>query len=146
MSDARRPADSDRNADTGARPAAGVGLDRTGVDLDVPAGAEVFACERCDERFPRERQRDLHRGLDHSDDLTPAEREAYAAASADEGADLRRFQIVSLGLLVLLYFGFLFLYAVAGTGDAGAVAPLVVIPGGVAGPAPSLTAGVAEQE
>ena len=136
MSDANAPSDPEGGPDPAA-------VDRSGVELDVPAGAEVYACERCGERFPRERQRDLHRGLAHAADLTPAEREAYADASADEGADLRRFRIVSLGLLVLIYFGFLFLYAVAGTGaatTAGAFAPLLVAaPAGSVRPTASST-------
>lgn len=82
-------------------------------ELDIPDGATVHECPRCGVPFARERHRDLHLGLDHRN-LTEDERAAYAAASEDEGADLRRFQIVALGLLVLLYFGFLFTYAVAG--------------------------------
>jgi hypothetical protein len=43
--------------------------------------------------------------------LEESERAAYRSALADEEADLRRFRIVALGLLVLVYFGFLFAYA-----------------------------------
>ncbi|WP_313694651.1 DUF7410 domain-containing protein [Halorarum halobium] len=80
---------------------------------DVPADATVYECPRCGAPFARERHRDLHVGLDHGD-LSEAERAAYDAASEGEAADLRRFQILALGALVLLYFGFLFTYAVAG--------------------------------
>ena len=96
-----------RTADANADPAA------ARADLDVPDGATVYECPRCGAPFARERHRDLHLGLDHRN-LTEDERAAYDAASEDESADLRRFQIVALGLLVLLYFGFLFTYAVAG--------------------------------
>lgn len=82
-------------------------------ELDIPDGATVYECPRCGAPFARERHRNLHLGLEHGN-LTEDERAAYADASEDERSDLRRFQIVSLGLLVLLYFGFLFTYAVAG--------------------------------
>ncbi|ESP87625.1 hypothetical protein [Candidatus Halobonum tyrrellensis] len=132
--DRERNRDGDPAADSPDSSAGGgpVLVDRSGVELDVPADADVFACERCDERFPRARHLDLHRGLAHADDLTETEREAYAAASADEHADLRRFRLVSLGLLVLIYFGFLLLYAVAGTSGSDALAPLVVTGAGAA--------------
>jgi len=79
----------------------------------VPPDAPVVECPRCGRPFARERHRDLHVGVDHAD-LDADERAAYEAASEDERAELRRFRIVSLGLLVALYFGFLFLYAVVG--------------------------------
>lgn len=129
--DRERDRDGDRAADSSGR-GGPVGVDRSNVDLAVPADAEVYTCERCGERFPRARHRDLHRGLVHGDDLTEAEREAYATASADEHADLRRFRLVSLGLLVLIYFGFLLLYAVAGTSGSDALVPLVVTGAGAA--------------
>ena len=100
--DARRGSDDDPRR-SGAR----------GPDLDVPDGATVHECPRCGAPFARERHRDLHLGLAHGD-LTEDERAAYAAASEDERADLRRFRIVALGALVVIYFGFLFTYAVAG--------------------------------
>ena len=78
----------------------------------VPSDASVVECPRCGRPFARRRHRDLHVGLDHDPDAD--ERAAYEAASEDERADLRRFRIVSLGLLVALYFGFLFLYAIVG--------------------------------
>lgn len=129
-SDPSEPTDrADRGGRAGPADTGRVRLDRASTELEVPPDAEVYACERCGERFPRERQRDLHLGLDHAGELTEAEREAYAAASAEEDADLRRFRIVALGVLVLLYFGFLMLYAVAGlSGSEGAFVPLVVGP------------------
>ncbi|QLG61653.1 DUF7410 domain-containing protein [Halorarum salinum] len=83
-----------------------------GLDLDVPEGATVHECPRCGAPFARERHRDLHLGLAHAE-LTAEERDRYVAASEDERADLRSFQIRALGAIVLLYFGFLFTYAVA---------------------------------
>lgn len=69
-------------------------------------------CERCGERFPSERLRDLHRGLEHYRDLTDAERAAYEAAYESETEDLQSFRLRALAALVLLYFGFLMTYAV----------------------------------
>lgn len=91
--------------DTGA-PAAGFG-----TETDVPPGADAHVCDRCGQPFAREEYRTLHLGLAHYDRLSGAERERFEAAYAEERADIRRFRIVALGLLVLLYFGFLFAYA-----------------------------------
>lgn len=80
---------------------------------EVPPGETAFACPRCGRPFARERHRDLHLGQAHAD-LDDEERTAYEVARDEETDDLRRFRIVSLGMLVILYFGFLFLYAIAG--------------------------------
>ncbi|WP_435062747.1 DUF7410 domain-containing protein [Halobaculum sp. EA56] len=122
-------ADADRGSDAAAAAADGDTDDADGrprVDAATAPGAHLSAdayavppdataveCPRCGRPFARERHRDLHLGRAHGD-LDPDERDAYEAAVADERADIRRFRIVSLGLLVLLYFGFLFLYAVVG--------------------------------
>lgn len=73
---------------------------------------EDASCEHCGERFPSERLRDLHRGLDHYAALDADERAAYEAASEAETEDLRSFRLRALAALVLLYFGFLLTYAV----------------------------------
>ena len=77
---------------------------------DTPPDA--VECTHCGRAFPNERLRDLHRGLDHYDRLDGAEREAYEAAYLAENDDLRSFRLRALAVLVLLYFGFLMLYAV----------------------------------
>lgn len=84
---------------------------RESVETAVPPGATAHACERCGRPFAHESYLALHRGLAHGAALTDEERAAYAAALDDERDDLRRFRIVALGGLVLLYFGFLFAYA-----------------------------------
>ncbi|WP_255196646.1 DUF7410 domain-containing protein [Halorarius litoreus] len=68
-------------------------------------------CPHCDRRFARDDYRDLHLGVDHAGDLTDAERERYEAALAAEEEQLRLFRYKALGLLVLVYFGFLILFA-----------------------------------
>jgi hypothetical protein len=87
-------------------------VDDVEFDTAVPSDAPVHRCAYCDRPFAEESYLVLHRGLVHADVLSTPEREAFEAAYAEEESDLRRFRIVALGLLVLLYFGFLFTFAV----------------------------------
>ncbi|WP_255150329.1 DUF7410 domain-containing protein [Halorarius halobius] len=68
-------------------------------------------CPYCDRAFARESYRDLHLGVDHADRLTDAERERYETAHEQEEQELRLYRYKALGLLVLVYFGFIILYA-----------------------------------
>lgn len=72
-----------------------------------------FACPHCGRPFVRERYRDLHLGLAHGPALTDAEREAHEDARAEEEQDLRLFRYKALGALVVIYFGFIMVYAFA---------------------------------
>lgn len=81
-------------------------------DTHVPPDATAHVCDRCGRPFVHESQLALHRGLDHADDLSPDERAAFETAHEEEVADLRRFRLLALAALVLLYFGFLMTYAV----------------------------------
>lgn len=74
---------------------------------------EPFDCPYCEGRFARERYRNLHLGQTHPDRLDADQREAYATAREEEVADLRLFRLKVLALLVLVYFGFLIVYAFA---------------------------------
>ncbi|WP_224336942.1 hypothetical protein [Haloprofundus halobius] len=111
------PAGGERTTESARSP---VGTGRTGDGRAVrPRRVEgdseddvAFRCRYCGDPFVEERHLALHRGLNHANDLTETEREAYRDAYADEEADLKRFRLVSLGALVVLYFGFLFVYAV----------------------------------
>lgn len=85
------------------------------VAIDGPADpsasdGEAYVCDYCGRPFAREEWLALHRGLDHEDRITPAEREAFEAAYEDEEADLRMFRLQALGALVLIYFFFLIVY------------------------------------
>jgi hypothetical protein len=82
-------------------------------ETDVPGDAP--RCSYCGGAFPTERLRDLHRGLEHYDDIDETERDAYEAAYVSEGEDLRSFRLRALAVLVVLYFGFLLTYAVVAT-------------------------------
>jgi hypothetical protein len=81
------------------------------VETSVPADAPVFCCSHCGRPFATEQLLALHRGLAHGGALTPDERAAYESALEAEAADIRRFRILALGALVVLYFGLLFAYA-----------------------------------
>jgi hypothetical protein len=74
--------------------------------------ADAPACSYCGSRFPTERLRDLHRGLEHWPDLDDDEQAAYESAYESEGEDIRSFRLRALAALVVLYFGFLMAYAV----------------------------------
>jgi hypothetical protein len=82
-----------------------------GDDAEGDAATDA-TCEHCGDRFPSERLRDLHRGLEHYPDLDDDERDAYETAYEAETEDLRSFRLRALAVLVLLYFGFLMTYAV----------------------------------
>jgi|AntRauMinimDraft_4_1070384.scaffolds.fasta_scaffold00174_18 hypothetical protein len=84
----------------------------TGAVTDDPGDLADATCEHCGERFPTERLRDLHRGLEHYRDLDDRERAAYETAYESETDDLRSFRLRALAVLVVLYFGFLMTYAV----------------------------------
>ena len=85
--------------------------DPDAIETSVPEGADVHACDRCGRPFEREEFLALHRGLEHGDDLTEAERAAYEEARESEADRLWRFRIIALGGLVVLYFGLLYTYA-----------------------------------
>lgn len=84
---------------------------RTDADATADAdAAERYTCRVCGRAFPEPRLLVLHRGVRHADALTEGEKEAYVEAYRDEEAALRSFRIRALAVLVVLYFGVLFLY------------------------------------
>lgn len=114
--DTGRPTTDDRDSDdstsgaTDANAVGGSGPDGTDR-VRVPERDRPHVCTYCGDPFKRERQLALHRGLEHYGDLADEERAAFDEAYADENAEIRRFRIIALGALVLLYFAFLFAYA-----------------------------------
>lgn len=74
-------------------------------------GAEAFDCPYCDRCFAREAWRDLHLGLEHGSCLDAAQRDAYETAHDAEAEEIRLFRLKALAVLVLVYFGFLLVYA-----------------------------------
>jgi hypothetical protein len=85
--------------------------DDDGLACDDP-DADAVVCDRCGRPFAAERLLVLHRGLAHATDLTSGERTAFEAAYDDEQETIRRFRLKALGSLVVIYFGFLMIYAV----------------------------------
>ena len=83
---------------------------RDGTHDDRSDATDV--CDDCGRAFHTADLRVLHRGVRHPDALSEAERDAYREAYADEEAAIRSFRIRALGLLVVLYFGLLFLYVI----------------------------------
>jgi CRISPR/Cas system-associated protein Cas10 (large subunit of type III CRISPR-Cas system) len=91
---------------TGSTPVAG-----TDTAPDARGPAEGFDCSYCGRRFAREAYRDLHLGQEHEERLDDTEREAYEAAHDAEAEEIRLFRLKALAVLVLVYFGFLVVYA-----------------------------------
>ena len=54
----------------------------------------------------------LHKGVEHTNQLDDSEQEAFESALTEEEDDLRTLRLKALAVLVLLYFGLLFLYAI----------------------------------
>ena len=72
---------------------------------------EPAVCGHCGDRFADDRLLALHRGRAHREALTDAEVEAYREARTEERDDVRLFRVKALGLLLLIYFGFIYVYA-----------------------------------
>lgn len=81
----------------------------------VPPDAQTETCPYCGLDLPTETQYRLHLGVEHYGRLTGDERDAFRAAYREEEDALSRFRIIALGGLVLLYFGFLLVYALLAT-------------------------------
>jgi hypothetical protein len=107
----REPADAHDGRGAGGP---GDGTERSGsTATGEKPDAGPFGCPYCDRRFAREDWLALHEGLDHEPALSAEERAAYEAALDAEREQLRLFRYKALGALVLLYFGFVILYAVS---------------------------------
>lgn len=82
------------------------------INTEVPPEElPTDVCEYCAQPFATTKRLVLHKGLEHIRVLTEPEREAFRAARADEEDGLRTLRLKALGMLVIVYFGFLFLYA-----------------------------------
>jgi len=71
-----------------------------------------YRCEDCGRSFYTEDLLVLHRGVRHPDALDASGREAYREVYAAEEREIRSFRLRALAVLVVLYFGFLFLYVI----------------------------------
>lgn len=77
----------------------------------VPEDETPVVCPYCGFELVDDTQYHLHLGLEHYADLTDDERDVFRETYTEEEAALNRFRIVALGGLVVLYFGFLVIYA-----------------------------------
>lgn len=78
----------------------------------VPEGETPVVCPYCGFELADDTQRRLHMGLEHYAELPEEQREAFKQTYRREEDALNRFRIIALGGLVVLYFGFLVVYAV----------------------------------
>jgi len=88
--------------------------DETGDDrtaYDVPSDETPVECTYCGRPFESDALLALHRGQVHADVITDDERAAYDSAHEAESGQLRRFRLKALAALVVIYFGFLMVYA-----------------------------------
>jgi len=80
----------------------------------VPADRTVHRCPYCDRPFATEDRVTLHVGLTHYDVCTDAEAEAFEDAYLAETGEIKRYRLKAAAVLILVYFGFLMVYAVFG--------------------------------
>ena len=81
-------------------------------ELEVPNNEDPTArCEICDVPFPTTEQLALHQGLAHETELSDHGKALFMRAYEDEQQSLGIFRLKALFALVLLYFGFLLIYA-----------------------------------
>ncbi|MFB6091511.1 MAG: DNA-binding protein [Haloquadratum sp.] len=84
----------------------------TQIQTSVPEGeTPAGRCEYCGSPFPTSDRLVLHKGLEHPSRLDETEREAFDRTYAAEKEALHSLRVRAFGILVLLYFGFLLLYA-----------------------------------
>ena len=80
-------------------------------EFDLPADADAVDCGHCGRPFADEELLALHRGHAHPGRLTEEERGAFEAAYEAETTEMRRFQLKAAGVVILLYFLLLMVYA-----------------------------------
>ncbi len=118
--DGETDADVDPGASSDPAPEGGPVVDGDGAagpafEYAPPEGVDADAahrCGRCGRPFARAEWLDLHRGLAHAADLTDEEVAAFRTAHAAENDEIRLFRLKALGLLVVVYFTLLLIYAV----------------------------------
>lgn len=84
----------------------------TRADSQAQAPDTALQCPYCGQPFPRSQLLTLHLGLEHEPRLTASERAAFEQAYQAETDDLRLFRLKLLLVLIVIYFGLLFVYAV----------------------------------
>ncbi|UPV73518.1 C2H2-type zinc finger protein [Halorussus limi] len=80
-------------------------------ETDVPPGESPVECPHCGRPLESEQLLVLHEGIDHWERLGDDRREEFRETYRRENDDLRTFRLKLLGLLVVVYFAFLFVYS-----------------------------------
>jgi hypothetical protein len=88
-----------------------VSLERSREQRDA-ANDDAAVCAYCGRPFVREEYLALHRGLEHGTEIDETEREAFETAHDEEYEDIRLFRLKVVLALVIIYFGFVMVYAV----------------------------------
>lgn len=81
-----------------------------GAELSVPDDADPKRCPYCSYPFQRERQRTLHLGIAHEDELDEAERERYEEEVSEEDHDLFTLHVKLIIVILLTYFAMSYTY------------------------------------
>jgi len=81
------------------------------VETRVPSDESPAECPYCRRPLESDELLALHKGLDHWERLGDDERERFRETYAEESESLRVFRLKLLGLLVVVYFAFLFVYS-----------------------------------
>jgi hypothetical protein len=84
------------------------------AETAVPDDRTAHRCPYCDRPFAVEARVTLHVGLTHYDVCTDAEAEAFEDAYVAETDAIKRYRLKAAALLIVVYFGFLMVYAVFG--------------------------------
>ena len=84
------------------------------VESAVPDDRTAHRCPYCDRPFAAADRVTLHVGLVHYDVCTDAEAEAFEDAYLGETDEIKRYRLKAAAVLILVYFGFLMIYAVFG--------------------------------
>ena len=96
-----------------ARAAGHVGTGPGPLDggFDPPADADAVECGYCGRPFADEALLALHWGHAHPGRLSDEEQERFEQAYDAETTEMRRFQLKAAGVVILLYFLLLMVYA-----------------------------------
>jgi hypothetical protein len=84
------------------------------VESTVPGDRAAHRCPYCDRPFATEDRVTLHVGLTHYDVCSDAEAEAFEDAYVAETDAIKRYRLKAAAVLIVVYFGFLMVYAVFG--------------------------------
>lgn len=80
-------------------------------EYDVPADAPTHGCPYCEAVLTTDELLDLHIGVEHEDEASEAELEAYEDTFERESNQVFIYHLKVISLVVAIYFVFLFTYS-----------------------------------